>query len=264
MDKQRSLSLSVGDLKCDVVGFEDPIAILDRVVELFADSEPGGVWAQRSGAPGGKALRAGFEDIARTIAEANGADLSVEEGRLRFVSKPQPAPAAQEPRACISQVFKAPPGFADEVEKMRAMLQQEEPAATRAGEKPPMPPGAITPPKPINPATPRTAPSRKGPPPIPCATFLRGADTSSLTNLLEAAAAWLAVSEGKTIFSSHDALTALTAMEGAAGLTGKYDWSARKSAFLDLVETQSFQVIDEGKFTLSLDTLFAYEQRLRA
>lgn len=251
MSNRRNLRLSVGELKCDVTGFDDPLAVLARVIELFAKTAPGGVWAAQRGGPSEPALRAEFEALVRREADAIGAEFSLKEGYLTFARKTPPADAAE---GASTRVFKAPPGFAAEVERMRAQLRNE-------GERRPAAPDAQTRAKEIRVRNARPCESGA---PIPYAAFLRGANTRSLSNLLEAAAAWLAVSEGKTAFSSRDAFTALTAMESAAGMDGKYGWTARKSAFLDLIEEKSFRLVEEGKYALSRETLCAYERRLRA
>lgn len=254
MSQNRTLRLSVGEFKCDVTGFDDPLAILARVIGLFAQTDADEIWTARHGGPSAPALRAGFDELVRREAETVGADFSLRDGRLTFTPRSQPAPAA--PERTSTQVFKAPPGFDRELERMRARLREESerrPAA-KAG---PAPLFA----REIGPGERHPCESGGA---IPHAAFLRGADMDSLANLLEAAAAWLAVSEGKTIFSSRDAFAALTDMEGAAGVDGKFGWSARKSAFLDLVESKSFQPVGDGKYMLSRETLCAYERRLRA
>lgn len=284
MTGQRTINFSLGGLKCEIVGYEDPMLILDRVVQLFAETTPGGDWIEKNVGLTGAELRLRFDTMAlaeTAETQEERQDPLMRPGRFAFNRRPvkprarkplvisvapEPEgspPVAVEPGPEIAprvlsptHTYKAPPGFDTEVERMRIVLtaEHDRPFA----ELPPKANGhAPVQPKPAANGARRAAAEGGEIPP----DFLRGVDPNSAAGMMEAAIAWLAMSEGVTTFSAGDAQLALHAIEIAAGVEGKFDMTTRMNAFDELVEDMTFRPVDENTFTLSDSTLFAYEQR---
>lgn len=282
MTGRRTVNFSVGGLKCEIVGYDDPLSILDRVVQLFAETTPGGEWIEKNGGMSGAELRLRFDTMMDADPKEDVGDPLMRPGRFAFNRRPakprarkplvismapeaeNPPPVAFEPEPepeiapqilSPTHTYKAPPGFDAEVERMRIVLTAEHDRPFAA-----LPPKANghTPvlPKPTANGARRAAADAEIP-----SDFLRSVDPNSAAGMMEAAIAWLAMSEGRTTFSAGDAQLALHAIEIAAGVEGKFDMTTRMNAFDELVEDSSFRPVDENTFALSDSTLFAYEQR---
>ncbi len=92
------------------------------------------------------------------------------------------------------------------------------------------------------------------------AAFAAEAGASGLTEHVEAAAAWLALSENRPRFSRRDVMQALAGIEAAAG----YSLEARMKAFRTLLKTGVLVREEDGLYALSHAARFGHEGRLRA
>lgn len=89
-------------------------------------------------------------------------------------------------------------------------------------------------------------------------SFAAGA--ASLTRMVEAAAAWLAVGEGRARFSRRDAMAALARIPASRDFTPE----ARIKAFRNLLKEGALSRDDDGLYSLSAAARFGYETRRRA
>ncbi len=83
MSQEKRLSLSFGDFACDIVGYDDPFTILNRVMELFKEVSKTTSWVAGDAVAAEKATRNRFaEQIAET---AKSYDLHIDEQDGRFI-----------------------------------------------------------------------------------------------------------------------------------------------------------------------------------
>lgn len=92
------------------------------------------------------------------------------------------------------------------------------------------------------------------------AAFAAEAGATGLAEHVEAAAAWLALSEKRARFSRRDVMQALAGIEAAAG----YSLEARMKAFRTLLKSGVLVREEDGLYALSRSTRFGSEGRLRA
>ncbi|MFN3262040.1 MAG: hypothetical protein ACE37J_15920 [Pikeienuella sp.] len=92
------------------------------------------------------------------------------------------------------------------------------------------------------------------------AAFAAEAGANGLTEHVEAAAAWLALSEERPRFSRRDVMQALSGIEAAAG----YSLEARMKAFRTLLKNGVLVREEDGLYSLSRAARFGHEGRLRA
>ncbi|WP_340109146.1 hypothetical protein [Pikeienuella sp. HZG-20] len=140
MTQTRKLDLSLGAFRCEIVGYDDPHAILGRVVELFSETASAEAWMAASGGPRGADLRARFAEKLREEAARLDAEVAAGPDEVR-VARRDAEPGlddAGRPRLAATEVIKMPPGMGPELERMRARFAREEaerPLPKPAGEE---------------------------------------------------------------------------------------------------------------------------------
>jgi hypothetical protein len=92
------------------------------------------------------------------------------------------------------------------------------------------------------------------------ASFARQVGASSLQDLLEASAAYMAIVEGKAKFSRHEVMDALSEI----GAEKDYSHEARLKSFRRLIMIGAIVQSEDGMFTVSHSTRYNYENQLRA
>ncbi|MEM7268331.1 MAG: hypothetical protein AAF401_03655 [Pseudomonadota bacterium] len=92
------------------------------------------------------------------------------------------------------------------------------------------------------------------------AAFARRVGATSLQDLLEASAVYMALVEGKSKFSRRDVMQALNQIGGDKD----YTQEARLKSFRKLLSSGSLVRVEDGLFTVSQATRFGYETQLQA
>lgn len=137
MTQEKKLSLTFGGFACEIVGYDDPLDLLGRIIEVFAKTDQGRTWLEAADGPAGDAARQRFAARLAGEADLDDAAISADEERLRFV---RCETAKVDPRRSFA--VKAPPGFAKEFEAMRARLSEPDDAlAPESPESAPAPSG---------------------------------------------------------------------------------------------------------------------------
>lgn len=126
MAQEKKLSLSFGGFDCEIVGYDDPLDLLGRIIETFSKTAEGRAWLDAGDMARGDEKRRRFADRLAASPEFGDADISAREGRLAFVRREC---AQVDPNR--SRTVKAPPGIAEEFRTMRALLAESDQAAER-------------------------------------------------------------------------------------------------------------------------------------